>query len=116
MPPLYWPWVASEAALIGSDACSAVLGIKVECCYEHDLSYRTGRDPRNAYLCFRSGVLYPWRAARPITRAEADARFRQCLMNRSFLGRYSPMAWWRWAGVRVFGGSRWDPGPFRWGA
>jgi hypothetical protein len=110
--PLYWEWVRSEAELLGSDGCSAVTGIKIDCCFEHDLAYRTGRDPRNAFLAFRAGYLYPWAKAKRITRRDTDARFRQCLQNRSALGRYSPVAWYRWAGVRLFGGRRWSPRPF----
>jgi hypothetical protein len=100
----YWNFIRSEAELRGSDGCSAVTGVHVE----HDAGYYYGKDPRDAYFRFRGGALDPWEMARPITRAEVDKRFRQCLMNRSTLGRWSPMAYWRWLGVRVGGAKAWD--------
>jgi hypothetical protein len=75
---------------------------------EHDISYRLGRDPRHAYFKFRGGAVDPFEVADPITRMEADHRFRRCLCNRSAFGKYSPMAWWRWAGVRCFGWIPWS--------
>lgn len=98
----YWAFVKSEAALVGTDGCSAVSGLKIECCYEHDLAYRYKKDPRDAFRLYRAGRFAAcWLLAQRITRAEADMRLRQCLMNHSKLGRYSPMAWWRWLGVRI---------------
>jgi hypothetical protein len=106
--PTYWNYIRSEAALIGTDGCSGVTGARIDCCMEHDLSYAYARDPRNAYRQFRGGRFSDsWAVALPIDRAEADRRFRQCLMNRSILGRYSGMAWWRWAGVRIGGRGIW---------
>ena len=105
----YWEWVRSEAALIGTDGCSAVMGFHVECCFEHDLSYRYAKDPRAAYRAEQAGVVADvWAYAVPITRAEADARFRQCHQNRSKLGRWSPMAIYRWLGVKWCGQAAWD--------
>jgi hypothetical protein len=107
--PTYWNFIKSEAALMDTDGCSAVTGARVECCFEHDLGYRRARDPRDAYRHFRNGRLAdPWDAALPIERSEVDRRFRQCLMNRSTLGRWSPMAWWLWAGVRVGAKGAWE--------
>ena len=60
--------------------------------FEHDIHYRT----------------HAWLDGAPIFKSEADARFRQVIQARSFLGRVSPMAWWRWAGVALFGGKAWD--------
>ena len=106
--PTYWAWIRSEAERHGSDGCSAVMGFHVECCFEHDLSYRHAKDPRDAYRREREGEIDPWLHAKPITRAEADRRFRQCHQNRSKLGRYSPMAIYRWLGVKWGGQSAWD--------
>ncbi len=54
---------------------------------EHDIHYRTG-----ATL---AGV--------EISRAEADKIFRECMQARSIFWIFSPMSWWRWAAVRLFG-------------
>lgn len=106
----YWQWVRDEAEQIGSDGCSAVMGFHVECCFEHDLAFYYARDPRDAYRAMREGVspAKAWADADPITRAEADARFRRCHQNRSRFGRWSPMAAYRWLGVRWRGGKAWD--------
>jgi hypothetical protein len=111
--PNYIHWLRAEATLIDTDGCSAVSGLKVECCYEHDLSYFYAKDPREAYRR-RNGALpgssLVWSNTPPITFEETNRRFRKCLQARSKLGRYSPMALWRWAGVAWFPASRasWD--------
>ena len=79
-----------RAAEIKSDGCTGVLDWRVDCCYEHDVYYHDGRDLDGT----------------PISRAEADRRFRLCNQARSPFGVWSPFAWWRWAGVRV-GGHPW---------
>lgn len=83
----YWQDVRTAAKNLRSDGCSWVADIHVDCCYEHDIHYRTGHRLDGT----------------PITRREADARFRQCNMKHSQFGHLSPLAWWRWAGVRMFG-------------
>jgi hypothetical protein len=109
MPPHdYWSWVRSEAALVDTDGCSAVLGFKVECCEEHDLAYFYARDPRIAYRRWLLGHLDYWAVAGPITRGEADRRFRRCHQIRSTLGRWSPMAIYRWLGVKWGAQDAWD--------
>lgn len=106
--PTYWNWIKSEAALIDTDGCSGVTGLRIDCCFEHDLGYYYAKDPHDAYIKYRGGLLEPWLHAKSIDRAGVDARFRKCLQNRSALGRWSPMALWRWAGVRIGGESRWE--------
>lgn len=83
----YWDLVYAKAAELSSDGCSYVTEAFHQCCLEHDIHYRTGR---------RLNV-------KPITRRQADQRFRECMQMRSRFGKFSPMAWWRWAGVRIFG-------------
>ena len=82
----YWARVRSVARRIGSDGCTSAPEFYHECCLEHDLAYR-GHDIENP----------------DITRAEADTRFRHCIQARSRFGRCSPLSWWRYAGVRLFG-------------
>ena len=90
----YWEWVRWLADRLHSDGCTGVADIYKDCCLEHDISYRTGLDPRVTH--------YKGRAV-PISRAEADKRFRQCMQSRSVLGKLSPVSWVRWAGVRIGG-------------
>jgi hypothetical protein len=84
---VYWDHVYAEGARLNSDGCSYVSEAFHQCCVEHDGHYRRGT----------------WINGKPITRKEADARFRECMQMRSRFGKLSPMAWWRWAGVRIFG-------------
>ena len=86
----YWDRVRGAADALGSDGCTGVADVYLDCCREHDIAYATGRTVEGA----------------PVTRAEADAMFRRCIQSRSPLGRLSPLAWWRWLGVRVFGRGR----------
>lgn len=88
MNAAYWKRVRERAADLGSDGCTGVSELYRDCCFEHDIAYRTGHT-----------VL-----GRATTREEADRRFRQCIQSRSALGRFSPVSWVRWAGVRLFGG------------
>jgi hypothetical protein len=104
----YWEWARAEASLIDTDGCSKVSGIHVECCYEHDLSFFAAKDPRDAYLRWRLGDPEPWKCAKPITFGEANRRFRKCHQARSKFGMYSPMAWFRWLGVKFLSKQAWD--------
>lgn len=107
----YWDWIRSEAALIDTDGCSAVSGLTIECCFEHDLGYYHARDPRDAYRKALDPDVAPdehWLHAKPIDREEVDRRFRSCHQNHSRLGRWSLMATWRWLGVRVGAQGAWD--------
>lgn len=63
------------------NGCTGVPDIWVECCNEHDRDYYEQK----------------------ISRAAADRKFRRCMQTRSRLGALSPVAFWRWCGVRVFG-------------
>jgi hypothetical protein len=88
----YREWVEDEAARLGSDGCTMALGLKVFCCKEHDVLWRTRKH--------RDGT--------PCSEDEANARFRSCLMRSSRFGWFSPMAWWRWCAVK-FGGQHPTP-------
>ena len=83
----YWASVRARAAELGSDGCTGVTQAFHDCCFEHDVHYRTGMRLDGT----------------PITRRAADAAFRRCIQSRSVFGKMSPMSWWRWLGVRVFG-------------
>jgi len=75
------------AERIGSDGCTHALEVDVVCCWEHDYAYVTGLTPR----------------AVPVTKDEADERFRDCIQSRSSFRYFSPLSWWRWLAVKRFG-------------
>jgi hypothetical protein len=83
----YWERVRDKAGELGTDGCSGATGAFVECCYEHDIHWRTGKTLDG----------------RPITEHEANKRFRNCMQSRSRFGFFSPVAWWRWAAVSLVG-------------
>lgn len=87
MQKRYWERVRDKAAELGTDGCSKATGAYVDCCLEHDLAYRMGTTLDGT----------------PLTKEEADKRFLSCMQSRSIFGWYSPMAWWRYAAVKVFG-------------
>lgn len=89
---VYWDAVRNRAAALNSDGCSHVPDFHLDACLEHDIAYRTHQHLDGA----------------PITKAEADTRFRQRLQEMSAFGSFSPMSWWRWAAVSWWGQSAWD--------
>lgn len=70
-PASYRDWIKQEALAVKTDGCTMSLDIFLHCCYEHDLAYYYGRDPRQA---FEMG----WEKAERISRGEADRRYRSC--------------------------------------
>lgn len=78
----------------GFDGCSMATGVRKECCAEHDYHYRYHRRL----------------TGEPITKAEADLRFRACLQRRGWMGWWSPIAWARYWAVRWFGRRAWEGG------
>jgi hypothetical protein len=97
----YWKAVRKRAKELKSDGCSGpALEVYQDCCFEHDVHYRD-----HAAL----GLIYDeWHPLiHSITRKWADKRFRQCMQSRSKLGRFSPMAWWRWTILRPLGERAW---------
>lgn len=83
--------IRRQAAALGSDGCTGVSDLYRDCCYAHDIAYRTGRNHHGD----------------PVTRAEADTAFRLCIQGESLFGKESLVAWARWAGVRLFGRGIW---------
>jgi len=77
---------------IKSDGCTGVPDFYVDECIKHDFYYRTKHD--------FSGRL--------IRRKTADLNFRLGIQNKSKLGRFDLLAWIRWGGVRLLGGSAWE--------
>jgi hypothetical protein len=87
MKDSYRDWVEDMAAELGSDGCTGVSGAYVWCCKEHDVLWRLGMR--------RDGTL--------ISKDEANLIFRSCIQRSSPFGWLSPMAWWRWIGLKWFG-------------
>lgn len=87
----YWNRVRKWATEAGSDGCTLVTQLYQDCCFEHDHAYRTGTDL----------------AGNKVSRSEADATFRRCIQSRSKLGKFSPISWVRWIGVRIGGRFMW---------
>lgn len=83
---VYWSAVRERARELNADGCSGVPDWMVWTCYEHDVHYAT------------HATLY----GRALTRKQADYCFRVRIQQGSALGAFSPVAWWRWVGVRVF--------------
>lgn len=87
-------WAALGAwARANSDGCTGVKDVYVRACHEHDFHYR--------FAHTFAGT--PEALGEPISKTEADTRFRQVMQWESPLGRFSPLSWWRWAGVATFG-------------
>ena len=98
----YWTTLAVWAAK-ESDGCTGVKDWWVEACWEQDWHWRY------------AVTLY----GDPITFDESNARFRRSIQMRSHLGRFNPLSWIRWLGVRRLGRHIWDahrkrnlPAPF----
>ena len=83
--------IRAQAAALGSDGCSGPSEVFHLCCLAHDIAYRTTRDF----------------TGQPVTRRAADRAFRACMIGRSRLGWLSPVAWGRWALVRIFARGAW---------
>lgn len=77
---------------VDSDGCSGVPDFYLNGCIVHDFHYSTHKD-------FNGG---------PISRAEADSRLRRYIQKNSSFGYLSPMALWRWLGVRLLGSKAWN--------
>ena len=88
---LYWSDVHARAKELKSDGCTGVPDYLVWTCLEHDAHFRTHK--------MIDGT--------PIDFATANYVFRVRIEQGSGLGVFSPVAWWRWAGVSVFGRKAW---------
>lgn len=89
---VYWSRIKEKADELGSDGCSGVPDFYRWTCWEHDIHYRT-----HAFL-----------SGDTIDKATADYIFRVRIQQGSFWGKFSPMSWWRWIGVALFGKSSWN--------
>ena len=87
----YWTRVRRVASRLGSDGCTGVPDFYLDSCLEHDIHYRT----------------HHTLDGRRISRRQSDMRKRRVIQSRSPFGLLSPMAWWRWAGLRMLGWRAW---------
>lgn len=89
---LDWPDIRRQAHALGTDGCSGpTLPLFTDCCYQHDIAYRTHSDEFGD----------------PITRGEADARFRECIQSRDIFGEFSIIAHARYLVLRAVGWWHW---------
>ena len=79
---------------IDSDGCTGVPDFYKEECIKHDFYYRTHHNFK--------GML--------ISKEEADLLFMKGIQRKSKFGKLSPMAMWRYLGVRLFGRKAWEDG------
>lgn len=77
---------------INSDGCTGVPDFYKDECIKHDFYYRTHHD--------FSGRL--------LEKDNADRLFMRGIQLKSNFGRLSPMALWRYLGVKLFGKSAWE--------
>lgn len=87
----YWARVRDAADELGADGCTMATSIRRDCCLRHDCEYR----------------LHETLSGRALTRKEADDRFLACMQARSVFGWWSPLAWGRYAAVRLIGAPAW---------
>lgn len=83
---------AEIGLFIATDGCTGVPDFYLDCCIIHDWWYRTHRNLDGT----------------PITFDEANKALECCIRSKSWFGRFSPMAYWRYWGVREFGKKAWD--------
>lgn len=79
-------------AYIDSDGCTGVPEFYHNGCVIHDFYYRTHRNLDGT----------------PITRKQADTVLRRYIQSKSLFGRLSPMAFWRYLGVRKLANRAWE--------
>lgn len=89
----YLKWLRNWATS-NSDGCTGALPVHVDCCFQHDWCYHYHTDPWSVFCGTPT----------PISKADADLMFRRCNEDEDPLGRFSPLAWWRWWAVKWFGG------------
>lgn len=104
----YWDFIEQESALIKTDGCSKVSGAFRKRCRVHDLAYYYAKDPVDAYKRYVAGDRAYWLHATATTKGEADAEFRKGIQSDSALGFFSPVAAWRWLGLKIGGQAAWD--------
>ena len=77
-------------AFVKSDGCTGVPDFYRNDCVIHDFWYRTHKNFDGS----------------PITQDEADVGLRTLIQRHSWMGRFSPMAWWRWLALKEFFGRK----------
>lgn len=77
---------------VSSDGCTGVIDFYRPGCIIHDFYYRTHRNLDGT----------------PITKKQADTVLKKYIQSKSIFGRFSPMAYWRYLGVRKLAGRAWE--------
>ena len=102
----YWQWIEQEARAINADGCTGVSEWHRECCFEHDLACRYGKDDRAAYAFY---TVYPladdhsawWALATAMSRRQADYMFATCNYEWSATKLGRVRSFFRFLGVRL---------------
>lgn len=79
------------AEFTNSDGCTGVIDFYRNGCILHDFGYRT-------HLDFKGN-----KTAKEAT----DIMLRDYIRSKSWFGKYSPLAWWRWQGVKYLAERAW---------
>lgn len=93
--PQYWADVHLTARALNTDGCSGPARLTQwyrAACEEHDIFYRTHLTVDRLQ----------------VTKDFADAVLRLRITRDSWLGRFSPVAWWRDMALSLFGQDAWD--------
>ena len=101
-------WVRKEAARIKSDGCTKVPDFYKDCCLLHDICYHFAKDPFKAYALYEAGEVNYWHLAPSIDQAKADTYLKDCIREKAWCGRLSPMALWRYHVLRRLGKKAWN--------
>jgi hypothetical protein len=103
-------WVKQEASAIGTDGCSKVTNFHGFCCLVHDLEFYYARSVHSAYKLYRMGIAYPWTSpdCAEVTFKQANEGIKRCIIARSKMGMWSPVAWWRYWGTQKGAKGAWE--------
>ena len=80
------------AEFVKSDGCTGVPDFYRNGCTLHDFCFRTHLDFRGNESTFEA----------------ANELLRDYIRSKSWFGKYSPLAWWRWKGVKYLAEKPWD--------
>jgi len=91
----YWLRMDKRALELKSDGCTGVPDTYLYSCKEHDIHTRTHKTVQGEIITFN----------------QAAYCIRRRVQQGSVLGSLSPISWFRWVGVHIFGHRPWEEGP-----
>jgi len=93
----YWLRMDKRALELKSDGCTGVPDTYLYSCKEHDIHTRTHKTVHGDAITFN----------------QAAYCIRRRVQQGSVLGSLSPISWFRWVGVHIFGHRPWEEGPLK---